>query len=125
MIWKTSEPLSPPPTPAETKVWQSWAIRVPWTPVFTQVLVIAPAVQPVVRPTLFTVVADGEASARAWRSRRRVIVKLPVIVEAAIVRPAGLGDQAERLVGAVDVRGTGGIAVAAQLALGTSRQCSS
>src|SRR5262245_45171766 len=52
--WRnTSEPESPPPTPALTKFWQMSAMLDPDTPVVTQVFVIAPAVQPVVRPTLF------------------------------------------------------------------------
>src|SRR6266576_3150169 len=48
----TSEPESPAPTPALTKFWHSCTMFVPDTPVLTQVLVMTPWVQPVVRPTL-------------------------------------------------------------------------
>ena len=41
-IWKTGDPLSPAPTPAETKNWQSCTMRVPDTPVLTHVLVTWP-----------------------------------------------------------------------------------
>jgi hypothetical protein len=78
VIWKTSDPLSPPATPAETKVWQSWAKRVPETPVLTQVLVIAPAVHPVVRPTLLTVVPTRRHPPRVAQSSA-LMVNVPVI----------------------------------------------
>jgi hypothetical protein len=52
---KTGEPLSPPPTAAVTIDWQSWVMLVPDTLTLTQVLVIRPRLQPVVRPTLFAV----------------------------------------------------------------------
>src|SRR5690606_38194572 len=48
----TGEPLSPPPTPAFTKLWQSCTMLVPLTPTLTHVLVMVPKVQPVVRPIL-------------------------------------------------------------------------
>src|SRR5881409_772335 len=51
---KTSEPLSPGPTPAFTKVWHSCTMFVPDTPVFTHVALTVPWVHPVVRPTLLT-----------------------------------------------------------------------
>lgn len=40
----------------------------PLTPVFTQVLVMLPDVQPVVRPTLFTVVPTGRHPPRVPQS---------------------------------------------------------
>ncbi len=50
---KTSDPESPPPTPALTNVWHNCTMFEPETPVFTQVFVTTPCVHPVVRPTLF------------------------------------------------------------------------
>jgi 3-oxoacyl-[acyl-carrier-protein] synthase III len=52
---KTGEPLSPPATPARTKVWHSCVKLDPKTFVLTHVLSTRPCVQPVVRPTLLRV----------------------------------------------------------------------
>jgi hypothetical protein len=50
---KTGEPLSPAPTPALTRLWQSWVMLDPETFTAAQVALICPKVQPVVRPILF------------------------------------------------------------------------
>ena len=72
----TSDPLSPPATVAETIVWQSCVMLVPLTLTSTQVAVTGPWLQPVVRPTLFTlrpmVKLDDDAS--------EVMVQLPTMV---------------------------------------------
>ena len=72
----TSAPLSPPPTVAETIVWQSCVMLVPLTLTFTQVALTGPWLQPVVRPTLFTlrpmVKLDDDAS--------EVMVQFPTMV---------------------------------------------
>src|SRR5262245_22302558 len=88
---KTSEPLSPPPTPAATKFWHSSTMRLPDTPVLTHFWVTWPAVQPVVRPTLLTVAP----TATALVASSLVIVKLPVTVseplfgaDVAAIRPS-------------------------------------
>src|SRR3989442_12394209 len=77
---KISEPESPAPTPALTKVWHSWTILVPDTPVLTQVLVTAPCVHPVVRPTLFT-------TSPTTALPSPVTAKLPVIVSDPLFGP--------------------------------------
>src|SRR5712691_13333511 len=77
---KTSEPESPAPTPALTKVWHSWTIFVPDTPVLTQVLVTVPCVHPVVRPTLF-------ATSPTTASASLVIEKDPTMSSVPVLGP--------------------------------------
>src|SRR6185312_9378190 len=79
--WRnTGDPLSPPATPAETTVWQSWVTLLPDTFTLTQVAVIPPRVHPVVLPTLFAVCpTTGFPSA--------VTEKLPEIVNELLLGP--------------------------------------
>src|ERR687898_544317 len=79
----TGEPLSPEPTPAETKVWQSCTMLLPCTPVLTHVWVTAPLVQPVARPILFTTVPTAKFGPRV----SPVIPKLPTMFSELLLAP--------------------------------------
>src|SRR6476661_6690491 len=87
VTWKTSEPLSPPPTPADTKVWHSWTMLEPETPVFTQVLVIAPEVHPVVRPTLLTVAPTARQPPRVPVQSSEVMLNEPTMSKLPLFAP--------------------------------------
>src|SRR5690606_3759231 len=84
---KTGDPLSPPPTPAFTKVWHSCVMFVPETFVFTQVFVTCPCVQPVVRPTLFTTRPIGKFVVLLSCA---VTVKVPETVRLPLLGPVVL-----------------------------------